>query len=74
MSLYALKAPSGDLIECTVDTTRSDVYWRAFEWMSRVEGNAWRERFWKRDRATREHLRRRGYRVVRVTIIEARKA
>lgn len=65
--MWCVMAPGGTLIEETATPHRSDVPSMFFDWATRDDYRL-RERYWKRDRAFLEHMRRRGYMIVQCTL------
>lgn len=67
-----LKRPDG-LYDAETFAPNSDQCWvAAFDVVARELGDEWRAKFWKRWRPSIESARRRGYRIVKVRLVEVR--
>lgn len=65
---YALESPSGHLIEGTV-AIREEVWVKAFQHLCSVIPG-FGDKYWKRERASKEAARRLGWKIVKVAIVK----
>ena len=71
--LYALRSPSGHLIEETVAGTNAGAWSNAFNFFCYLDG--WEDfeaRYWKQWTASRRYARRRGWIIVKCKLSEVK--
>lgn len=69
-TLYALKSPGGWLMPETVAMTDRGCWTKSFDILYAGDPDFW-SRYWKRVAESRRAARRKGYRVVKVHLVES---
>ena len=67
MNIFVLKAPSRALVPETLGFSKLEVWVATFD---KVIDSETREKYWHRYGAFVSHMKRRGYRIVRVELVE----
>ena len=68
--MYALKFPSGKLVTSTLSHTREECWGKSFDHVAYAEGTAWRSKFWKRWNPSLTAAKKKGYKMVKVKLVE----
>jgi hypothetical protein len=68
--MWALKTPTGDIVEATVAPTRTQAWGNAFDFLAKSEPS-WELRSIRQWEASVAFARRLGYRLVRVRVVSA---
>jgi len=69
--LYVLKSPGGHLVPETATVYRSDAWAKAYAFLSYTD-EVMATRYWKRLKASQAYARRKGWKIVRAKLIEAK--
>lgn len=68
--VYALQAPSGELVPETVTHDKRQAWCKAFDFLCSIDPQ-YAQKYWKRWEASQRAARRRGWRVVRAALVAA---
>jgi len=68
--LWTLKDPQGRLIVELTGSNITLVWGYGFDFVSRIEGDEWRNKYWKKWDASIRDAKKRGWRFVKVKIVE----